>query len=155
MSAALEATLPRLRPMREADVERVLDIERVAYDFPWSEDIFRDCLRVGYSCWVLERFARIEAYCILQMAAGEAHVLNLCVDPQVHRQGLGRFLLERMIELSRDRHAEAVLLEVRPSNRPARRLYRSLGFTEVGTRRGYYPDLSGREDAIVLGLALR
>ena len=155
--SAVAVELPGVvfRPMREDDLDEVLSIEREAYEFPWSREIFRDCLRVGYSCRVLERDGVVNAYGMLQMAPGESRLLNLCVRNALHRRGLGRRLLALLIEVARSHHTEAVVLEVRPGNAAARRLYGSMGFTEVGVRRGYYPARSGREDAVVLSLALR
>jgi len=155
VSAVLRGEQPVVRPMREPDLEQVLCIERDAYGFPWSPGIFRDCLQVGYCCWVLERQAQVEAYGIMQVAVGEAHVLNLCVAPQAHGQGLGRLMLQTLLAVARDHGAESVLLEVRPSNAPALALYRSEGFRTVGTRRGYYPAQAGREDAFILWRSLR
>lgn len=141
--------------MRELDLPRVLVIERHAYGFPWSEGIFRDCLQVGYCCWVVERDDVVHAYGIMQVAAGEAHVLNLCVDPNAQGQGAGRAMLRCLLEVARKHGAESAYLEVRPTNEHALALYRSEGFRTVGTRRAYYPSEQGREDAFVLSCALR
>ena len=143
------------RPMREADLDAVLSIEREAYEFPWSREIFRDCLRVGYSCRVLESDGAVNAYGMLQIAAGKSRLLNLCVRRRLHRRGLGRRLLALMIDVARSRDTDSVFLEVRPSNAAARGLYGSMGFTRVGVSRGYYPARGGREDAMILSLALR
>ena len=142
------------RPMRETDLDEVLSIEREAYDFPWSREIFRDCLRVGYSCRVLESDGAVHAYGMLQITAGKSRLLNLCVRRELHRRGLGRRLLTLLIEVARSRHTDTVLLEVRPGNAVARRLYGSMGFARVGVSRGYYPARTGREDALILALAL-
>jgi len=155
VSAVLRGEQPVVRPMREPDLARVLVIERDAYGFPWSPGIFRDCLQVGYCCWVLERQQRVDAYGIMQVAVGEAHVLNLCVAPAAHGQGLGRVMLQTLLGVARDHGAESVMLEVRPSNASALALYRSEGFRTVGTRRGYYPAQGGREDAFILWRSLR
>jgi ribosomal-protein-alanine N-acetyltransferase len=155
VSAVLRGESPLVRPMREVDLERVLAIERGAYGFPWSPGIFRDCLQVGYCCWVLELGGRVEAYGIMQVAVEEAHVLNLCVAPEAHGQGLGRVILQTLLGVARDHGAESVLLEVRPSNAAALALYRSEGFRTVGTRRAYYPAHGGREDAFILSRSLR
>ena len=155
MSAVRKPGHPRPRPMREPDLQRVLVIERQAYGFPWSEGIFRDCLQVGYCCWVVERDDMVDAYGIMQVAAGEAHVLNLCVGPHAQSQGVGRVMLGCLLEVARDHGADSVYLEVRPSNGHALALYRSEGFRTVGTRRAYYPSVDGREDAFILSLALR
>ena len=143
------------RRMREADLDAVLSIEREAYEFPWTREVFRDCLRVGYSCRVLESDGAVSAYGMLQIAAGKARVLNLCVRRRLHRRGLGRRLLGFMIDVARSRDADSVYLEVRPSNDAARRLYGSMGFARVGVSRGYYPARNGREDAMILSLSLR
>lgn len=141
--------------MRERDLHRVLAIERHAYGFPWSEGVFRDCLQVGYCCWVLERDDVVDAYGIMQVAVGEAHVLNLCVEPSAHGQGVGRAMLHCLLQVARDHGADMAYLEVRPSNEHALSLYRSEGFRTVGTRRAYYPSDDGREDAFILSRALR
>ena len=120
------------RPMREADLDEVLTMEREAYEFPWSRQIFRDCLRAGYSCRVLESGGVVNAYGLLQFASGTSRLLNLCVRRAMRRQGLGRGMLTRLLETARSHRAEAVVLEVRPSNTVARRLYGSMGFAEAG-----------------------
>lgn len=155
MSAVARPAVVLTRPMREPDLARVMAIERGAYHFPWSEAIFRDCLQVGYCCWVLEGGQQVEAFGIMQVAVGEAHVLNLCVARERHGRGLGRAMLRCLLDVARDHGAESMLLEVRPSNAPALALYRSEGFRTVGTRRAYYPSSTGREDAFILSRTLR
>lgn len=142
----------RLRPMAYADLDEIMEVELRAYPFPWTEGIFRDCLRVGYGCWVLEDTGRecIDAYGVMSLAAGEAHVLNLCVRPESQGHGLGRALLQGLVDKARQFKVESVFLEVRPSNVPAVKLYRSEGFAEIGLRKDYYPASGGREDAVVL-----
>ncbi|MGE5155162.1 MAG: ribosomal protein S18-alanine N-acetyltransferase [Bdellovibrio bacteriovorus] len=143
-----------LRPMRDQDVEAVLVCERAAYEFPWSGEIFSDCLRVGYNCWVVEIGRLVVGHGILSIGAGECHVLNLCVHPRWQGLGLGRRLLRRLLALARTKGADTAFLEVRISNRLARALYASEGFCEIGERKGYYPARNGREDAVVLARAL-
>ncbi len=140
--------------MRVEDLKVVLSIERRAYESCWTEGIFRDCLQVGYSCWVYEADRRIEVYAVMSTAAREAHVLNLCVRPESQGRGLGRRMLSQLVRVARTRNVDTVLLEVRPSNHRALRLYLDFGFNEIGERRGYYPGEKGREDALVLGLSL-
>lgn len=144
------------RPMTLADLPSVACIEASAYRFPWSEQVFRSCLRAGYTCRVATEGDRVRGYGIVSLAANEAHLLNLCVDPAEHGRGWGGWLLRRLFGIARVRRAERMFLEVRPSNRPAVRLYEGHGFVHVGTRRGYYPATSGgREDARVYALSLR
>lgn len=141
--------------MTEADLPHVLQIERTAYQFPWSAGIFRDCLRVGYCCWVLEVHGYVEAYGILSVGAGEAHLLNLCVRKTFQRMGLGRRLLRHFLGIARQHHADSMFLEVRPSNYAALRLYEGMGFNAAGIRRGYYPAQHCREDALILARHLK
>jgi ribosomal-protein-alanine N-acetyltransferase len=154
MSAAAHSFSPRFRPMREADLDAVMDIEVRAYAHPWTRAIFGDCLRVGYNCWLYEREGRIEAYGVMSVAVGEAHILNLTVRPESQGQGLGRKMLKHFLSLALRYSADMVLLEVRPSNTAALALYSGMGFNEIGVRKGYYPGPSGREDALVLALNL-
>ena len=142
--------------MTLADLPSVSDIEASAYRFPWSEQVFRSCLRAGYACRVAAEGDRVRGYGIVSLAANEAHLLNLCVDPARQGGGWGGWLLRRLLDVVRARRAERMFLEVRPSNRPAVRLYEGHGFVHVGTRRGYYPAGSGgREDARVYALSFR
>lgn len=154
MSAAVDSLPLNLRPMRDGDLRRVADIERGAYEFPWSPGVFRDCLRVGYNCWVLEVDGEVQSYGIMSVAAGESHVLNLCVSTGWQGCGLGRRMLCCLLGVARDHHADTMLLEVRPSNPNALSLYRSMGFNEIGVRRAYYPARQGREDALLLATDL-
>ncbi|GAB4351718.1 MAG: ribosomal protein S18-alanine N-acetyltransferase [Gammaproteobacteria bacterium] len=142
------------RPMREEDIATVAAIERGAYSYPWTEGIFLDCLRVGYWCRVFEQCGVIDAYGILSVAAGECHILNLCVRAEVQGRGIGRKVLAKMLAHARQQGADSAFLEVRPSNLPALRLYRHFGFNEVGIRRRYYPAPNSREDAIIMALSL-
>ena len=131
-----------------------MEIERRSYPFPWTRLIFNDCLRAGYCCWVCERQGVLEGYGVASIAAGESHLLNLCVRPESLQQGIGRKLLMHLISLARRHNAEVMFLEVRPTNRVARALYESMGFNELGSRREYYPADHGREDALILARVL-
>ena len=144
-----------IRPMRAGDVADVVAIERAAYQFPWSEGIFRDCLRVGYVCRVMTVSRQVMAYGVMSLGAGEAHILNLCVREPFRCRGVGKRLLGSLVERAQLAGMSEAFLEVRPSNTAAIRLYLSLGFEQVGIRRGYYQAAGGREDAAVLKRALR
>ncbi len=146
----LEQADADIRAMHELDVPAVVAIERAAYQFPWSEGIFRDCLRVGYVCRVIEAGGEPAGYGIMSMGAGEAHILNLCVHADHRERGLARRMLCDLLDRARAAGMHEAFLEVRPSNHIAARLYHSLGFEQVGVRRGYYQSATGREDAQVL-----
>ncbi|HEY1492070.1 MAG TPA: ribosomal protein S18-alanine N-acetyltransferase [Steroidobacteraceae bacterium] len=149
------STAATIRFMRPGDVLDVVTIEREAYQFPWSEGIFRDCLRVGYLCRVVVAGEQVVGYGVMSVGAGEAHVLNLCIATGYRCRGLARQLLLSLLECAAAAGAQEAFLEVRPSNTTAIRLYLALGFEQVGMRRGYYQAVYGREDAAVLKLALK
>lgn len=141
-----------LRRMTRGDLDEVMRNETRAYAFPWTRGNFEDCLRSGYHCLVLQQPAGLVGHGVISIAAAEGHILNVCVRRESQGLGLGRQLLLRMLDCARDNGADVIFLEVRASNRVARRLYESVGFNGVGTRPGYYPAYTGREDAEVLAL---
>jgi ribosomal-protein-alanine N-acetyltransferase len=145
---------PRIRPMTLADVGDVIAIERASYAFPWSEGVFRDCIRVGYLCRVVEHAGKVCGYGIMSYGAGEAHVLNICIHADLRGQGVGRKMMSYLLERARAAQQYDVFLEVRPSNATAIALYESLGFVQVGLRKAYYQAVGGREDALVYKLTL-
>lgn len=143
-----------LRPMRRADLKIVSAIEQLAYEFPWEPATFQDCFSVGYNCWIGEKGGQVVSYGICSVGAGEAHVLNLCVAPHTQGKGYGRATLEHLMEVAKGYRADTMFLEVRPSNLNALKLYRLMGFNEIGTRKDYYPARNGREDALVMARML-
>lgn len=143
-----------IRLMQHEDLNEIIAIETLAYQYPWTIGIFKDCLRVGYTCLVLESGDGIIGYGVMSCGAGEAHILNICVVPEQQCQGLGKLIVEYLIERAHKFHADIILLEVRPSNRAALAVYHNLGFNEVGSRYNYYPADNGREDALILAMDL-
>ncbi|MDT8437665.1 MAG: ribosomal protein S18-alanine N-acetyltransferase [Wenzhouxiangellaceae bacterium] len=139
-----------MRAFTPADLDGVLKIEQQSYPYPWSRGIFADCLRIGYTCRLLEDGPDAVGYSVLSVAAGEAHLLNLCVASAHRRQGFARLLLHDVLTNARLRGAGRLFLEVRPSNQGALSLYRSHGFRSIGRRPDYYPAAVGREDALVM-----
>ncbi len=154
MNAVLKPETPWLRPMSEADLDRVIRIERAAYPYPWSQGNFRDSLNAGYSCWVAELDGEVIGYWVLTTAVGEGHVLNCCISPAWQGRGHGHFLMQQLISAACRHGAEHLYLEVRSGNARAIRLYQGLGFEQIAVRPGYYPADEGREDAVVMRLTL-
>lgn len=155
MSALLRPADEVFLPMRADDLDQVLRVEGEVYPFPWTRGNFQDALQAGYSGWLLrDADDQLAAYSIVMQALDEAHLLNLSVNRRHHRRGYGWKMLEWCAQLARDRGARTMLLEVRPSNAPAQRLYQRYGFERIGVRRGYYPSHGGREDALVLRITL-
>ncbi len=139
-----------IRTMHYSDLKQVIAVEKKAYPHPWTLGIFRDCLRIGYNAWVMTLDRVVIGYGIVMLSPGEAHLLNVCVDPEYQGKGLGRYLLRYLIEKSNKTDVDMVMLEVRRSNEQAQQLYQSEGFHELGVRKAYYPAEEGREDAIIL-----
>ena len=144
-----------VRLMVHEDLVAVADIERRSYDFPWNHGVFRDCLLAGYHCLVLEHGDHVVGYAILSVSAGEAHILNLCIDPAFRRLGYAERLLDELIRRAHADEVVAMFLEVRPSNSGALALYRKKGFSKIAKRPAYYQAKGGREDADVLSLAIK
>jgi ribosomal-protein-alanine N-acetyltransferase len=144
------SALVEIRTMNYSDLKQVIVVEEKAYPHPWTEGIFRDCLRVGHNAWVMTLDSEIIAYAIVMLSPGEAHILNICIDPDYQAKGLGRYMLRHLIKKTNQTDIDMVLLEVRRSNTKAQQLYQSEGFHELGVRKAYYPADKGREDAIIL-----
>ena len=145
-----------IRPMSLMDLDEVMRIETAIYPFPWTRGNFNDSLRAGYDCW---RFAdeggQMIGYAILMWSPDEVHLLNLSLDLPAQGRRLGEYFLRWLAEDIRRRGATALLLEVRPSNPRALRLYERVGLKQIGVRRDYYPYFDGRrEDALVMRGAL-
>jgi len=153
MSAVLKPA-PVLVPMREQDLAEVMAIESALYTHPWTRGNFADSLRAAYECRTYRLQGELIGYFVLLAAAGEAHLLNLSIAELHQRRGYGTALLNQATALARKLGAKNVFLEVRPSNRAAQELYYRYGFRKIAVRRDYYPARSGREDALVLSLAL-
>ncbi len=149
-----DESILNLRLLKRTDIDQLIEIEKQVYGFPWSEKTFRDCMKIGYSCWVMEKLDEIVAYGIVSIAAGESHVMNLCVDPKHQRKGYGRKLMKKLIAVALEERCRLILLEVRPSNETAIALYYNMGFNEIGRRKDYYPAENGREDALILATDL-
>jgi len=140
--------------MTGADLDAVVAIEETIYPHPWTRGNFSDSLAAGYHCWIAECGGEMAGYAVAAIAAGETHLLNLSVAGPWQRRGIGREVLNFVVQLARESGAARIFLEVRPSNRAARSLYAAAGFAEIATRPGYYPADKSREDAIVLELKL-
>ena len=143
-----------IRRMQMEDLPQVLRNERRGYTHPWSEGIFKDCLTNGHECWLMTASGKVVGHGIVSVAAGESHLLNVCVHPDCQGNGFGRVMVEHLLIRARERNASSMFLEVRPSNVVAYQLYEKLGFNEIGRRENYYPAYVGREDALVLAKEL-
>lgn len=153
MSTAEWLLQPDVRPMRAADLDGVMEIERASFSTPWSRTSFRNLLaREDADLWVAEVEGVVRAYAVVWYVSGEAELGNLAVARSWRCRGLGRWLLDWVLGTAAERGTERIFLEVRESNRAAQRLYERRGFVRVGVRRRYYRAPS--EDAWVMCLEL-
>lgn len=136
--------------MHVRHVPMVGTMERRNYEFPWTDGIFRDCVKSRYICRLVMHEDVVIGYGVMQIGAEEGHILNLCIDKPWQGRGFARLLLEHLVHAAERRRATVVFLEVRPSNPRAIRLYQLNGFNEIGLRKGYYDSTTGREDALVM-----
>ena len=143
-------------PMVVSDVDEVFALETSVYPHPWSRGNFVDSLASGYNSWTLrDEAGALIGYFLLMPVVDEAHLLNVAVATARQGEGLGRYLLGKVCACARGLSMESILLEVRPSNLRALKVYDRYGFAEIGRRKAYYPAHNGqREDAIVMRLAL-
>lgn len=146
--------LYKFRTMQIDDLDAIMIIEPQIYPHPWTRGNFSDSISSGYSAWVLLLDEKIIGYALLMMVLDEAHLLNLSIATAYQKQGLGRYLLEHMLQIAKNHQAANMFLEVRPSNISAIALYENIGFNEMAIRRNYYPAANGREDAVLMGLTL-
>jgi ribosomal-protein-alanine N-acetyltransferase len=154
MNAQLNQPNISFREMHASDLDAVMQIEIVNFPFPWTAGNFKDSINSGQICLLLEIDEAVIGYAILMMVIDEAHLLNISVSSAWKGKGWGRHLLNHMMQIGREKGGLNMFLEVRPSNVSAITLYESIGFNEMGVRPGYYPAQNGRENALLMGVAL-
>jgi ribosomal-protein-alanine N-acetyltransferase len=144
-----------LLPLRLEDLASVLVIEQQAYPYPWTSGNFRDALSSGYHALKLVDQGVMVGYLVWMRVLDEAHLLNFTIAPARQSRGLGQHLLKTWLAQLMADGLQQVLLEVRPSNPKAIRLYQRNGFVQTGLRKGYYPSgPNGREDALLMNKPL-
>jgi len=150
----LDAFAGIIRPAEPRDFPALIDIEDKAHHYPWPDATLHWAITQKCSFTrVLELQQTIIGFAIFECVLDEASLLNIAIDPDWQKRGIGRQLLETCIaELGGK--ATRVLLEVRASNHNALRLYLSMGFAEIGIRKDYYPTFTGREHAHMMELTL-
>jgi ribosomal-protein-alanine N-acetyltransferase len=136
-------------PMNEHYLDAVAALEATLQAFPWSRGNFADSLVAGYSVWVLRLGGELIGFSVVMRIIDEAHLLTIGVCKRYQGQGYGARMLRHAMECARLGGASKLFLEVRPSNERAVELYRHFGFHQIGVRKGYYPAVAGREDALV------
>ena len=142
------------REISSGDLDGIVQIERAVNPFPWGEEALRDTIASSGHHLMSLREGRAVGFLLSSFVLDEAQLLLIGVSPDWQGVGVGGQLLKELINRSQDQGQKLIYLEVRSGNERAIRLYRSLGFIDIGVRRDYYPGLVGREDAIVMSLQL-
>lgn len=151
--------ITNIRRMKDSDIDEVYNIERGAHVAPWTKEILRDCVIIGYDCRVIEicdgESTEIVGYMIVRHGIDTSHILNFCIAKPRQSHGYGRRFIESFLSsLAIFPKIQVIMLEVRPSNIAALNLYHSLGFIQSEIKQGYYVDDNSQEDAIVLKKSL-
>ena len=142
------------REISLGDLDGIVQIERAVNPFPWGEEALRDTIASSGHHLMSLREGRAVGFLLSSFVLDEAQLLLIGVSPDWQGVGVGGQLLKELINRSQDQGQKLIYLEVRSGNERAIRLYRSLGFIDIGVRRDYYPGLVGREDAIVMSLQI-
>ena len=149
-----KSELYRYLPMRVEDLDMVHHLETNSYQYPWTKEIIRDCILYNYDSYSVFFENTLVGYVISKISYPETHILNLTVDKTFRNNGIGKSLINLIINDARIRNSQDIILEVRSSNMVAQYLYERLSFKKIGIRKDYYESENGREDAFVLRLEL-
>ena len=143
-----------VRPICEDDIGNIVELERLCFAFPLSEENARSFLLgehgIAFVCYEDDNNEELCAYCGAICVLDEAQVLNVATSPNHRRKGYGRAVTQRLIEAAKCKGVSTITLEVRESNTAAQSLYESLGFYEIGRIKKYYA--KPVEDALILKL---
>jgi len=140
----------QILPMGLSDIESVYQVESQCHSHPWSKKLFLSNFGKRYFNHVMLDNDNVIGYFVTSSVAGEVTLMNIAIAPSKQGKGLGKLLLQFLIDLSRQKQEQEIWLEVRASNSSALSLYDKLGFVEVDRRKDYYPCEIGREDAIIM-----
>lgn len=167
MTSALDTQLTFM-PMQPSDMRAVMSLEAISHSHPWTQGNFLDSLTAGHWAYCIrpEMTAKTKlpsnipalwGYCILYPAVDELHLLNITIDPALRRNGIGSRVMQAIEGIAIQQKMTRIILEVRPSNIPAVKLYERMGYAIIGVRRAYYPadEVTGkREDAGVMAKSI-
>ncbi len=138
-----------IREMKAADVEAASRIESEAFSMPWSARDFLEMVEADYAhYYVAELDGELAGCCGIRNIAGEGEITNVVIAARHRKKGIGRKMMEYMLERAKENGMGDLTLEVRVSNQPAISLYESLGFKGEGVRPGFYD--KPKEDALIM-----
>ncbi len=144
-----------IKELEIEDIPAILDIEGKCQETPWNMKHFSDCIDAGYINSGLFIESTLVGYMILSVIFEQAQILNFCIDPSHQKSGWGSYLMQKNIEILKEKSVLKVFLEVREGNHNARKFYKRFSFVNIGTRKKYYSkaiskDKNDREDAVVV-----
>lgn len=144
----------KIRSLVKSDISTVAAITAQFMHNSWTQRVFEDCLKADYLGWVLEKqsVTKIIGFMVALVQDQECQLMNIGIAPDYQRQGYAAYILQELIEYLQGVGVKRISLEVRQSNSAAIGLYKQLGFSEVGVRKGYYPATPKREDGLILFL---
>ena len=135
-----------INPLILEDLNQVLELEKRCFTEPYSRELWEEELKLDIAHpFVLKKDQKIIAYVDFWAVRGEAQLIKIAVDPFFQRQGLGAYLMGEFEQRCKEKKAEEIILEVRPSNLAAIALYKKMGFKKIRVRKKYYSD--NHEDA--------
>ncbi len=135
----MRVVIPSIRPYADDDLDTLVAIEQASFPDAWSREVLAEWIqRADSDCRVLEQEGRVVGFLLVVYEPEGLHMVNLAVDPDFRRRGLGLSALERIDELAEERGAERVVLEVRETNLAAQLLYRKAGYRAVDIVSDYY-----------------
>lgn len=138
-----------IREMKEEDLSQVAEIERSCFTRPWSEQGFRDSIALDYTSFlVAEEKEQIAGYIGMYVSFEEGEITNVAVAPDEQGRGIGQSLVQKIIEIGREKNLERIILEVRMSNASAIHVYEKQGFEDAGIRKNFYE--KPKEDARIM-----
>lgn len=143
--------LPKIEAMCMEDLEEVLEIETASFPTPWSRNSFLyELLENQRAIYLVAKneFNKVVGYIGMWVVFDEGHITNLAAHPLYRRQGVGKALLNHLINVARENGVKHLTLEVRRTNLSAQDLYEKIGFVHMGVRRKYY--LDNKEDALIM-----
>jgi ribosomal-protein-alanine N-acetyltransferase len=143
-----------IRAMGQIDLDDILEIEGLSFISPWTRGMFEEtiCSPIARNL-VLEKDNKVIGYIMLYSVEDEAHIMNIAIHPVHRRKGFGIYLVNHVIKDCSSDGITDFFLEVREGNRGAQDLYRTLGFSVIGKRKGYYRETG--EDAYVMHMSLK
>lgn len=144
----------KIVPMEERHLDELAQLEQECFSHPWSRQALAEELHNPAAVFLVAvEGESVLGYAGMHVVCGEGYIDNIAVFPHNRKKGVGRGLVQALIDWMEHHEGVFLTLEVRPSNKAAVLLYRSAGFEEVGRRKGFYQD--PKEDALLLTLPLR